>query len=353
MDSQVAFEGFPLVVGWELTLACNIRCRHCASSAEKARERELSRTEAIHLCDQFPDLLVQEVDFTGGEALISPHWMEVAQHLKKLGITTRILSNGLLLNSENVARIRDSGIASVGISIDGLATNHDLIRNCSGLFDRVLRAVDHLGEVGIPVTVVTTINARNLGELAEVHRILKQHGVSAWQVQPLFPSGRCEKAEDLHLSCADYLEIETFLRHCPSAGESLEVRAADGLGYFAGADPTEGAWHGCPAGIAACGILSDGRVKGCLSLPDHLCEESVRDKDLWDIWFSPGGFSYSRGFEERKLGENCANCQHGSRCKGGCTVMSYASTGRFHNDPYCFHRLREGPPRPGSQRQSW
>src|SRR5689334_17492757 len=57
----MGFEGFPLIVGWELTLACNLRCRHCASSAGLPRDNELTIEESLAICDQFPPLLVQEV----------------------------------------------------------------------------------------------------------------------------------------------------------------------------------------------------------------------------------------------------------------------------------------------------
>ena len=61
----MSFESFPFIIGWELTLLCNFRCRHCGSSAGTARQNELSTEEALALCNQFTDLLVQEVDFTG------------------------------------------------------------------------------------------------------------------------------------------------------------------------------------------------------------------------------------------------------------------------------------------------
>ena len=55
----MSFEGFPFVVGWELTLCCNLRCAHCGSSAGYARGDELTLEESLGLCDQMPELLVQ------------------------------------------------------------------------------------------------------------------------------------------------------------------------------------------------------------------------------------------------------------------------------------------------------
>jgi len=119
----------------------------------------------------------------------------------------------------------------------------------------------------------------------------------------------------------------------------LELQPADSCGYF-----TELAcgpeWNGCSAGIAAIGIMSDGRVKGCLSMPDDLVDGDLRQNDLWEIWFRPGAFAYTREYESSELGANCAGCEHGDQCRGGCTSMSYTTTGSVHNDPYCYYGIR-------------
>ena len=106
----MSFEGFPFIIGWELTLACNLRCRHCGSSASQPRTNELTLEESLAVCDQFPELFVQEVNFTGGEPLLRPDWKRIATHLGKLGIKTKILTNGLTLNPDTVAKMKDVGI---------------------------------------------------------------------------------------------------------------------------------------------------------------------------------------------------------------------------------------------------
>jgi hypothetical protein len=86
------FEGFPFVIGWELTLACNLRCRHCGSSAGLPRTNELTLEEALALCNDLPALLVQEVDFTGGEPLMRSDWPVIAGRLSQLGIKTKVIT---------------------------------------------------------------------------------------------------------------------------------------------------------------------------------------------------------------------------------------------------------------------
>ena len=105
----MTFEGFPFNIGWELTLACNLRCSHCGSSAGLPRANELTTREALKICDQFPALVVQEVDFTGGEPLLRADWPDIAQRLKDLDISTNIVTNGMALDQETIVTHEGSG----------------------------------------------------------------------------------------------------------------------------------------------------------------------------------------------------------------------------------------------------
>ena len=167
----MVFEGFPLVIGWELTLACNLRCGHCASSAGKPRDNELTLDEAIHICNQFPPLLVQEVDFTGGEPLLNPNWTKIAARLAELKIPIRMVTNGVLLE-ENIKRLLKAKITTVGVSLDGLEATHDHIRRRQGLFKEITGGIRAAVKAGIPTAVITAVNNRNADEIPELFKFL-------------------------------------------------------------------------------------------------------------------------------------------------------------------------------------
>ena len=342
----MGFEGFPLIVGWELTLACNLRCRHCGSDAGRARADELTLQEALNICDQLPPLLVQEVNFTGGEPLLHPDWPAIVERLRMLRIQTKMLTNGLLLRPDVVRRMADLGVAAVGVSLDGGEATHDRIREDPGLFRRALAGMEELRRADIPSTVITTVNALNIDELPALADLLVAAGVKRWQVQPIFPTGRSGDAVELLLSDADYMKLGIFIKEWSPKAEAavMELGPADSFGYFTDCDTRSPQWRGCPGGVMSCGITSDGKIKGCLSMPDDLIEGDLRVNDLWDIWFHPDSFRRTRRFSHADLGPNCRDCEHGDQCQGGCTTMSYGSTGRCHNDPLCFTRISRGVP---------
>ena len=229
----MGFDGLPLVLAWELTLACNLRCKHCGSAAGFPRRNELNLAEALALCDQLPALLVQEVDFTGGEPLVRPDWPLIASRLVNLGIRTQIITNALALTHDVIAQVRDAGIVSMGFSLDGLEATHDSIRGCAGLFRKVLTGITQAQEAGLRVAVLTTVNRRNLVELPAMLTVLRGIGVNHWQLQPIFPLGRARGCVELELTAEEYIQLGAFLRTwAPVADRAgFRIDLADSLGY--------------------------------------------------------------------------------------------------------------------------
>jgi radical SAM protein with 4Fe4S-binding SPASM domain len=100
-------------------------------------------------------------------------------------------------------------------------------------------------------------------------------------------------------------------------------------------------WKGCQAGISTFGILSNGGIKGCMSLPDSYVEDNIRNRDIKDIWNDPEMFSYNRKFTIDDLNGDCKNCKYGKTCKGGCLTVSSSVTGMNHCGPYCLYLIEK------------
>jgi radical SAM protein with 4Fe4S-binding SPASM domain len=95
-------------------------------------------------------------------------------------------------------------------------------------------------------------------------------------------------------------------------------------------------WLGCSAGLDTLGITSDGRVKGCLALPDVCTEGNLREESLATIWRDPQRFTYNRAYTHDQLSGACADCTVSARCRGGCTATAYAMHGKPGISTHCF-----------------
>ncbi|SRR5260370_40115745 len=63
------FDVRPLLVIWEMTQACDLKCMHCRASAQPHRHSlELSTAEAFSLVDQVANMRVPMFVLTGGES---------------------------------------------------------------------------------------------------------------------------------------------------------------------------------------------------------------------------------------------------------------------------------------------
>src|SRR3954452_3094311 len=76
----------PIHAIWEVTLKCDLACRHCGSRAGRERPDELSTAEALDLVLQMADLGVLEVSLIGGEAYLRDDWLEIIAAVRTAGM---------------------------------------------------------------------------------------------------------------------------------------------------------------------------------------------------------------------------------------------------------------------------
>jgi radical SAM protein with 4Fe4S-binding SPASM domain len=299
------------------------------------------------------------VDVTGGEPLLSPRWNVLCAELSKLGMRVALVTNGTLLDDEAVTRAVDAGVRRVGVSIDGLATTHDAIRQYwirrGSPFDAAIRAIRRAAR-SLEVSVITQVNRHNLAELPGLGRLLGELGVGHWQLQLAVPVERgvfrsesgsgvpCEftiQPEDLE-------SLVAFIVASSSDPQIPPIHTSDTIGYATseeavlrskGAD-RPGLWLGCVAGIRAVAIKYDGMVRGCSLMPQDFDAGSLHEESLCTIWNDSRRFAYSTEFDRSHLSGACARCQFGIICRAGCTTMAYFASGTTGNNPYCLRRVR-------------
>lgn len=321
---------------WEFTLACNLRCSHCGSSAGIARPSELTTKECYSLGEQLAELGCKDVALMGGEPFLRQDCFSVARCMRQLGMSVSFVSNGTTVDSclDEIERIEPR---VVGISLDGLKENHESIRGF-GTWDKAVGAVESLRSRGIPTTVITTVSKINFRDLPGIRDIIRGKGVN-WQIQTAMPFGNFRREQ--MLSKEEFYASALFIakERIRNKFEDLPVVGAHCYGYYSKLLPGCH-WDGCQAGITSIGITSDGNIVGCLSMGnDRYYDGNIRERRLSDIWNDPRSFEYNRNPEKMLPGENCKDCRHVSVCGGGCDSVSLALTGKFHNNPYCFYSI--------------
>ncbi|HEY3357554.1 MAG TPA: radical SAM protein [Polyangia bacterium] len=305
----------------ELTRRCNLRCRHCGSDCDRdPRPGELGTAEWLaffdHLAARFDRRRLALV-LTGGEPLCHPDCWALFEALRAHGLAFGLVTNGWALTAANVARLRACGVASVTVSLDGLAPAHDWLRGRAGAFDRAVTGVARLAAAGLPFfDVVTCVHPGNLAELPAVRALLQRLGVRAWRLFPIFPRGRAATDAALRLEAADYQRLLRFI-----AAERRALRGTDFTvslsceGYL---PPARDASvrdepYFCRAGISIGGVLCDGTIAACPNIGAGLAQGNLRRDDFATVWEQR--FAAYRDRRWMRRGE-CVSCGEWGRCRG-------------------------------------
>ncbi len=326
----------------ELTLQCPYRCETCGSDAGRARRDELSLAQWHRVVEELVELGCRRITLMGGEPLAFPDWRSLAELATRRRIEVEMVTSGAGLTEDVAAAMADVPLASVTVSVDGTEAVHDQQRRVPGAFRRALNTIATLRRHGLAVGVSTQLNTATVPTLAELAPQLEAAGALAWQVQHTMPTGRA-RCSDLTLPPAETPHLHRTLRTL-SERPGLRPSLTDSVGYLTPDDVylrslpgiRQRAWAGCWAGLFAVGITSDGRVKGCLAIPDPHHEGSLREESLATIWNDRRRFAYTRSFHVETLHGDCADCAFGKLCRAGCTGMQLAVHGRLGTSTHCF-----------------
>ena len=335
----------PVYVVWELTLKCDLACRHCGSRAGRPREEEMSLDEAKHIADQLAKMGAKEVTFIGGEAYLYPSWKELITYTSALGITCTMTTGGRALTLDKCMDLAEAGVRGISVSIDGLEKTHDKLRAVKGSFRAGMDALENIQKAGMIANSNIQLNRLNWMELEELALLLLEKKVKIWQVQLTGPMGRAADRAEWLLQPYELLDLMPRLERLAKllAENGSTLNAANNLGYYG---PHESEiryqfWKGCGAGRHVLGIESNGDVKGCPSLPTApYVGGNLRTDSLQKIWQTKQ-LAFARENREDELWGYCKTCYYSRLCKGGCSWTSHTLLGRRGNMPYCHHRVLE------------
>lgn len=142
----------PLQVVFELTYRCNCKCQFCYQRRQVDRVGARVTDKAQELAaDQIKGIIRQTplwslVVFTGGEPLLRRDALEIVTYAARKR-RCHIVTNGTYITPKVAEALVNSGVMSVGISLDGDRELHDTIRGIPGTFERAVRAMKEIQRV--------------------------------------------------------------------------------------------------------------------------------------------------------------------------------------------------------------
>ena len=341
----------PRLIAWELTGACNLRCKHCrGSSTEIPDPDELTTTEAFHLIDEIVDFASPILILSGGEPLMHDDVYEIARYGVDSGLRVVLATNGTLVTADVAERLKTAGISRISVSIDGSdAETHDAFRGVSGAFDGAMRGISEILKAGISLQINTTISKRNIDQIPKILDLSTDLGADALHIFLLVPTGRGQEADEI--PPIEYERIlNWFYDQRDKTGLQLKATCAphyfrimrerakeEGVTVSVETHGFEAMTKGCLGGTGFCFISRTGGVYPCGYLP--VLAGNIREAGFKDIWDHAKVFTDLR--DVSKLKGKCGICEYKGVC-GGCRARAYAATGDYlAEEPYCVYQPRK------------
>lgn len=343
----------PRLIVLELTRRCNLRCVHCRASADRnGLCDELVTEEWFRLLRDIASFSKPIIILSGGEPLLREDVFDIITYGRKIGLTMTLSTCGVTLTEQAVAKLKESGIGRVSVSIDGKdAVTHDFIRQQKGVYDAALGAIELLKRYGIAFQINTTVTKYNFKHLNKILELAIDLGAASFHPFFLVPVGRARDLKDFQLSASEY-EWSLKRLYELTSGAPIHCRPICAPHYFRIYSDAEGALKGNPSGktgldamTAGClggksfaFVSSSGKVQICGFLEVE-CGDLKQD-DFPKIWRDSAVFNNLRNFSKYK--GKCNVCEYVGLC-GGCRARAYEATGDYlEEEPECTYQPSKG-----------
>jgi MoaA/NifB/PqqE/SkfB family radical SAM enzyme len=198
----------------DITSRCNLCCAHCYNESGGGGEKDISPEEIFKTFDAIKEYTPENICLCGGEPLLVPEVMEMLAAAGRVSPGVGMVSNGLLINPEVAGQLKENGLKTIQISLDGAREyQHDCLRGLSGSFKAACSAVKELKKAGVKTVVVDMIpNRLNYLCLEEYFELCLGLEVDMIRFMPFMPVGRGKKfGADLMLDDEEMLTFQRML----------------------------------------------------------------------------------------------------------------------------------------------
>ena len=195
----------PCLAQIDLTNRCNMRCPICFANAgavgyvsEPDFDEVVRQLTALRQMRPTPTTAIQ---FTGGEPTIHPDFLKIVRTSGEMGFShIQIATNGIRIADADFARqAAEAGLHTLYLQFDGVGpAAYEHTRNCPGIWEKKLAAIENCRKTGMKVCLVPTIlKGINDDQVGDIFNFAVENVdvISAISYQPVAFTGRISEAE--------------------------------------------------------------------------------------------------------------------------------------------------------------
>jgi Fe-coproporphyrin III synthase len=170
-----------------VTTKCNLHCFFCCDPPNSKEYFSFKQTKIF--IDKLSKFGLKKLCITGGEPLLNPYLFKIIKFAYKKGVKVSLSSNGFKLTEEKLKKF-SRYIKEVRFSLHGIEQTHDQITMTEGSYKRVINSIKIAKKLFLPVTIISTINAKNFNEMEKIAEICINNKIDKWAVFSMMKKGR-------------------------------------------------------------------------------------------------------------------------------------------------------------------
>lgn len=271
---------------FEITDRCNLNCMHCGSNCSS--EGSYLTIEDIKAALRSVLHEKPMICLTGGEPMLHPDFFGIANCVSSMGFYWGMTTNATLINDAAAQKLKQAGLCTVSVSLDGMERSHDALRRQNGAWRRAIRGLQALQNAGIEPQVTTVLHRENFHELEPLYDFLCEMGITSWRPINIEPIGRACESSDLLLKPEQFAHLISFIRD-KRFDQSCKMEVTFGCSHYLGIEyerMVRDHYFLCGAGILTAGIRSNGDICACLDIVNkpEFVQGNIRSDNFMDVW---------------------------------------------------------------------
>jgi PqqA peptide cyclase len=329
--------GLPLWLLAELTYRCPLQCPYCSNPLDYAlHNQELTTQEWFDVFDQARQMGAVQLGFSGGEPLVRQDLEELVSYAHQKGFYTNLITSGMGLNEQRIARLKEAGLQHIQISFqasDPVVNN--ALAGSKHAFEQKYEMSRLVKQYGYPMVLNFVIHRHNIDQIEQIIELCLELEADTVELAICqFYGWAYENRQGLLPTKAQLIRAERITNEYRKKIQERNIKCKL---IFVVPDYYEERPKACMDGWGKIflTVSPDGTA-----LPCHAARQlpiqfpNVRDSQLSDIWYESPSFNQFRG--DDWMPDMCKSCSDKDRDYGGCRCQAFMMTGDAKNaDPVC------------------